>query len=33
MKPLAGRPLFRISPPPYVTPQIVEFVREKLERP
>jgi hypothetical protein len=32
MKPLAGRPLFRISPPPYVTPQIVEFVREKLER-
>jgi hypothetical protein len=30
MKPVTGRPLFRISPPPYVTPQIVDFVREKL---
>ena len=30
MKPVAGRPLFRISPPQYVTPQIVDFVREKL---
>src|SRR6202047_5164462 len=30
MKPVAGRPLFHISPPQYVTPQIVEFVREKL---
>jgi hypothetical protein len=30
MKPLAGRPLFRISPPQYVTPEIVEFVKEKL---
>ena len=30
MKPVAGRPLFRISPPKYVTPQIVEFVRKKL---
>jgi hypothetical protein len=30
MKPVAGRPLFRVSPPQYVTPQIVEFVREKL---
>jgi hypothetical protein len=27
MKPVAGRPLFRISPPPYVTAEIVEFVR------
>ena len=32
MKPVAGRPLFRISPPQYVTPQIVEFVREKLRK-
>jgi hypothetical protein len=32
MKPVAGRPLFRISPPQYVTPQIVEFVREKLSK-
>ena len=32
MKPVAGRPLFRIAPPKYVTPQIVEFVREKLRK-
>ena len=32
MKPVVGRPLFRISPPQYVTPQIVEFVREKLRK-
>ena len=32
MKPVAGRPLFRISPPEYVTPQIVEFVRERLRQ-
>jgi hypothetical protein len=32
MKPVAGRPLFQISPPEYVTPQIVEFVRERLEK-
>jgi hypothetical protein len=32
MKPVAGRPLFRISPPQYVTPQIVEFVRENLRK-
>jgi hypothetical protein len=30
LKPLNGRPLFRISPPPYVTPEIVEFVRGRL---
>src|ERR1700687_2238721 len=30
LKPVAGRPLFRICPPEYVTPQIVEFVRERL---
>ncbi len=32
MKSVAGRPLFRISPPQYVTPQIVEFVRERLRK-
>jgi len=30
LKPAAGRPVFRIAPPEYVTPQIVEFVRERL---
>jgi len=30
LKPVADRPVFRISPPPYVTPEIVEFVRVKL---
>ena len=32
LKPVAGRPLFRISPPEYVTPSIVEFVRQKLSK-
>ncbi|MFZ0292313.1 MAG: hypothetical protein WAL52_01825 [Candidatus Sulfotelmatobacter sp.] len=27
LKPVAERPVFRISPPPYVTAEIVEFVR------
>jgi hypothetical protein len=27
LKPVAGRPMFRITPPPYVTAEIVEFVR------
>ncbi len=27
LKPVAGRPVFRIAPPPYVTEEIVEFVR------
>lgn len=30
LKPAAGKPIFRISPPPYITPEIVEFVREKI---
>ena len=30
LKPVANRPVFRIAPPPFVTPQIVEFVRAKL---
>jgi hypothetical protein len=32
LKPVARRPMFRISPPPYVTFQIVEFVRQGLEK-
>jgi hypothetical protein len=30
LKPVANRPVFRISPPPYVTPEIVEFVRRSV---
>ena len=30
LKPVAGRPFFLIEPPPYVTPEIVSFVRERL---
>jgi len=33
LKPLANRPQFPITPPPYVTPQVVEFVRAKLTAP
>jgi hypothetical protein len=28
LKPVAARPVFRIAPPPYVTPEIVEFVKD-----
>ncbi len=31
LKPVAERPVFRIVPPQYVTPEIVEFVRNRLE--
>jgi hypothetical protein len=31
LKPVAERPLFRISPPPYVTAELAEFVRRKLQ--
>ena len=30
LKLIQGKPLFRIHPPPYVTPEIVEFVRQRL---
>jgi len=30
LKPVAGRPLFRIHPPPYITPQIVDFIKTRL---
>jgi hypothetical protein len=29
LKPVAGKPVFRISPPPYVTGEIVEFVKSR----
>jgi molybdopterin-guanine dinucleotide biosynthesis protein len=32
LKPVARRPMFRISPPPYVTSLIVEFVRAGLKK-
>jgi hypothetical protein len=30
LKPVKERPIFRITPPPYVTPEIVEFVNSTL---
>jgi hypothetical protein len=33
LKPVAHRPTFTISPPPYVTPEIVAFVRTRLASP
>jgi len=30
LKPVKGRPLFRIRPPQYVTQELIEFVRHKL---
>jgi hypothetical protein len=30
LKPLAGRPRFRVHPPQYITPEIIGFVRKKL---
>ncbi|MGO9518251.1 MAG: hypothetical protein ACLPND_14520 [Candidatus Korobacteraceae bacterium] len=30
LKPVAGKPIFRIRPPEYVTAELVEFVRDKL---
>jgi hypothetical protein len=30
LKPVASRPVFRITPPTYVTPEIVEFVRSRI---
>jgi hypothetical protein len=33
LRPVAGKPIFRIAPPPYVTPEIVAFVRKYLTVP
>jgi hypothetical protein len=30
LKPVAGRPIFEIHPPQYVTPEIVDFVRSRV---
>jgi hypothetical protein len=30
LKPVAGRPVFRITPPAYVTAEIVEFVKSRI---
>ena len=30
LKPVVGRPMFRIQPPNYVTPEIIDFVKLKL---
>lgn len=30
LKPVSDRPIFRITPPDYVTPEIVDFVRERI---
>ncbi len=32
LKPVASKPIFRITPPPYVTPELVEFVQRKIAR-
>jgi hypothetical protein len=31
LKPVAGRPVFGIQPPPYVTPELIEFVRQRTK--
>lgn len=33
LKPVANRPTFKISPPDYLTPEIVNFVRARLNEP
>ena len=32
LKPIANKPVFRITPPDYVTGEIIEFVRSRLVR-
>src|SRR6201993_2684732 len=32
LKPVANRPMFRITPPPYVTPEVIEIVRTRLTK-
>ena len=32
LKPVAARPIFDITPPPYVTSDVVNFIRERLQR-
>jgi hypothetical protein len=30
LKPVQGKPVFRITPPPYVTTELIEFVRQRV---
>jgi hypothetical protein len=30
LKPTQGKPVFRIAPPPYVTSELVEFLRARI---
>ena len=32
LKPTQGKPIFRIAPPPYVTPELIEFVRRRTAK-
>jgi hypothetical protein len=32
LKPVAECPIFRVNPPPYVTPEIVQYVRSSLAK-
>jgi hypothetical protein len=32
LKPVSARPMFHIRPPQYVTPELVEFVRQRIHR-
>jgi hypothetical protein len=32
LKPVAGKPLFRIQPPQYVTDELIAFVRERVQK-
>jgi hypothetical protein len=30
LKPIAGKPIFRITPPPYITPELIAFVQRRI---
>jgi hypothetical protein len=30
LKPVSAKPMFQVQPPPYVTPELVEFVRGRI---
>lgn len=33
LKPVVSRPIFAIDPPQYVTPEVIQFVRHRLDKP
>lgn len=33
LKPVVSRPIFAIAPPQYVTPEVIQFVRHRLDKP